>query len=137
MAKRGQKDSAKHMQVQRNFVGVNFELLTVLIVCQISGAVFYTINFLISENVSSPYDLIVNLKVDNLLYLEVLLDPFLYAWRMPKYRESLSKIIYRKNNGRESNRSRNEKKLAAGENRDGRLIVNTVTKQIGNNLNKL
>lgn len=37
-----------------------------------------------------------HLMVDNLLYLKFLLDAFDYAWRMPKYRESFSKIVYRK-----------------------------------------
>ena len=29
---------------------------------------------------------------DNLLYLKFLLDPIVYAWRMPNYRDSFGKI---------------------------------------------
>ena len=30
---------------------------------------------------------------DNLLYLKFLLDPIVYAWRMPNYRDSFGKYI--------------------------------------------
>ncbi len=111
------QDSGKHIQVQRNFVLVNFMLLTVLIVCNMPGAIFWTIHMFSKDNVFFANDLIANLMVDNLLYLKVLLDPFVYAWRMPKYRESLSKIICRG----ESSRHGNQNKLAVGKVLDGGL----------------
>ena len=37
--------------------------------------------------------------VENVLYLKFLLDPFVYAWRIPKYRQAL-KIILRWSHGK-------------------------------------
>lgn len=76
----GTQDSGKHVQVR-----VNFMLLSVLIVCNMPSAVFWTIHMFINNHVFSANDLIVNLMMDNLLYLKILLDPFVYVWRIPKY----------------------------------------------------
>ena len=38
---------------------------------------------------------IVNLIADNLICLKFLLDPVVYVWRIPKYRESLRRIFCR------------------------------------------
>ncbi|KAL9960811.1 hypothetical protein ACROYT_G034315 [Oculina patagonica] len=64
---------------------------------------------------------IANLMMDNLLYLKFLFDPFVYAWRMPKYRESLNKIVCRRSIERESSRNENQNLLAAGVSHDGEL----------------
>ena len=47
-----------------------------------------------NEDPNSPEFLIASLMVENVLYLKFLLDPFVYAWRIPKYRQAL-KIILR------------------------------------------
>ncbi|CAH3148542.1 unnamed protein product, partial [Porites evermanni] len=52
-----------------------------------------------SEDPNSPEFLIASLIVENVLYLKFLLDPFLYAWRIPKYRQAL-KIILRWNHSK-------------------------------------
>ena len=125
----GTQDSARHIQVQRNFVRVNFTLLAVLIVCNMPSAVVWTKDLFFADNVVSANDLIVRLIVDNLLCLKMLLDPFVYAWRMPKYRESLTKIICHKNIGRASSRDGNENKLAIGKDvRDGGLSTMELNK---------
>ncbi|KAL9960814.1 hypothetical protein ACROYT_G034318 [Oculina patagonica] len=64
---------------------------------------------------------IANLMMDNLLYLKFLFDPLVYAWRMPKYRESLNKIVCRRSIERESSRNENQNLLAAGVSHDGEL----------------
>ena len=119
----GTLDNGHHSQVQRDFVRVNFMLLTVLIVCNAPSAVLSTVKmFTEDQNAPSMKTMIGNMMVDNLLYLKFLLDPFVYAWRVPKYRESLSKIVGRKNTGKESNRNGNESMLAARKrSRDGEL----------------
>jgi len=89
------REESKHTQVQRNFVRLNVVLLTVLIVCFVPTMVMMTIRLFVEDYL--PPILIANLMTDNLHYLKFLLDPFVYAWRMPKYRESLSKIICSKN----------------------------------------
>ncbi|KAL9960820.1 hypothetical protein ACROYT_G034325 [Oculina patagonica] len=119
----GKREGGKHIQVQRNFVRVNFMLLSVLIVCNMPAAVIWTIRLFIEDSKSLPSAkiLIGNLMVDNVLYMKFLLDPFVYAWRMPKYRESLNKLICRRNIGGESSRNGNNNMLAVEEVRDGGL----------------
>ena len=54
-----------------------------------------TIRFFLDDISTACYGLkvlITNLMTDNLLYLKFFLDPIVYAWRMPKYRESFGKI---------------------------------------------
>ena len=81
-------------KVQRSFVRVNFMLLAVLITCSMPTAVLWTtMLFIEGYNTTSVKFLIGNLMVDNLLYLKILLDPFVYAWRMPEYRQAL-KIVF-------------------------------------------
>lgn len=49
---------------------------------------------LFQQQPNIPRVLIVNLMVaDNLLYLKFLLDPFVYAWRIPKYRQALKNVL--------------------------------------------
>ena len=100
----GKRESGKHIQVQRNFVRVNLMLLAVLIVCSTPSTVVWTIRLFMEENkdVPSAKTLIANLMVDNALYLKFLLDPFVYAWRMVKYREAFYKSIQRQATSRKS-----------------------------------
>ena len=89
------RGDSKHTQVQRTFVRLNVILLIVMIVCFVPTMIMMTIRLFIEDYL--PPILIANVMTDNLHYMKFLLDPFVYAWRMPKYRESLSKIICRKN----------------------------------------
>ena len=89
------REESKHTQAQRSFARLNVVLLTVLIVCFVPTMILMTIRLFVEDY--RPPILIANLMTDNLHYLKFMLDPFVYAWRMPKYRESLSKIICRKN----------------------------------------
>ena len=97
----GKRTTSKHIQVQRNFVRVNFMLLAVLITCSMPSAVMWTVALFMEEDHSAK-TLIASLIVDNLLYLKFLLDPFVYAWRMVKYREAFFKSICRLSTGRKS-----------------------------------
>ena len=100
-------ESGKQTQVQRNFVRVNLMLLAVLIVCNTPSTVVSTIRLFMEDNknVPSAKNLIANLMVDNVLYLKFLLDPFVYAWRMVKYREAFYRSIRRKGTGTASHDS--------------------------------
>ncbi|XP_078384862.1 melanopsin-B-like [Oculina patagonica] len=104
------REESKHAQVQRNFVRLNVILLIVLIVCFVPTMIMMTIRLYMEEHLAPywPNVLMANLMTDNLHYLKFLLDPFVYAWRMPKYRESLSKVVCRKSIGKESNRNGNK-----------------------------
>ena len=109
----GNREGGRHIQVQRNFVLVNFMLLAVLIVCNMPSAVVTTIRFFFEDDsfVPSVKTLIANLMVDNMLYLKFLLDPFVYAWRLMKYREAFYKSFGRLGTG---GRSHGNRSTAAG-----------------------
>ena len=87
--------SSRHFQLQRNFVRLNFTLLVMFIVCGIPSTVLYTTLLLSKENALSVKFLITSLVTTNLLFLKIGVDPFVYAWRIPKYRESLRRILCR------------------------------------------
>ena len=81
--------------VERKFIIVNFLLIVILFLTSQPSAMLWIYRLYSNENPSTPKVLIVNLMVaDNLLYLKFLLDPFVYAWRIPKYRQAL-KIVLR------------------------------------------
>ncbi|KAJ7353810.1 hypothetical protein OS493_032083 [Desmophyllum pertusum] len=58
------------------------------------SAMLWIVRLYSADSPISPKVLIVHLMVDNVLYLKFLLDPFVYAWRIPKYRQAL-KIVLR------------------------------------------
>ena len=69
---------------------------------------------------------------DNLHYMKFLLDPFVYAWRMPKYRESLSKIICRKNRNaaKESSGNGIKNNLAVVKSNDNEVTTTELNKSV-------
>lgn len=76
---------------------VNFFLLIILIVSFVPSIILLTMRFLM-EGLFGACAIkvqIVNLMADNLICLKFLLDPVVYVWRIPKYRESLRRIICR------------------------------------------
>ena len=117
------REDSKHTQVQRSFVRLNVILLMVLIVCFVPTMIMMTMRLFIEDYLDSI--LITNLMTDNLHYLKFLLDPIVYAWRMPKYRESLSKIICRKNDNaaKESSRNGIKNNLAVVESNDNEVTT--------------
>jgi len=123
------REESKHTQVQRNFVRLNVVLLIVLIVCFVPAMVMSTITLLFIEDYLPPI-LIANLMTDNLHYLKFLLHPFVYAWRLPKYQESLRIVICCKNTRKESNRNENKRKVAAGKGRDSELPTVELNKSV-------
>ena len=80
--------------VERKFIIVNFLLIAILFLTSQPSAMLWIVRLYSDEDVNSPKVLIINLMVDNVLYLKFLLDPFVYAWRIPKYRQAL-KIVLR------------------------------------------
>ena len=87
------REESKHTQAQRSFARLNVVLLIVLIVCFVPTMIMMTIRLFIEDYRLPISVFIANLMTDNLHYLKFMLDPFVYAWRMPKYRESLSKLV--------------------------------------------
>ena len=84
----------KQTGVERKFIIVNFLLIAILFLTSQPSAILWIYRLYSYENPNSPRVLIVNLMVaDNLLYLKFLLDPFVYAWRIPKYRQALKNVL--------------------------------------------
>lgn len=79
--------------VERKFIIVNFLLIAILFLTSQPSAIVWIIRLFSNEDADSPKVLIVNLMVDNVLYLKFLLDPFVYAWRIPKYRQALGIVL--------------------------------------------
>lgn len=80
--------------LERKFIVVNFFLVAILFLCSQPVTILGMVSLYSSEDPNSPEFLIASLIVENVLYLKFLLDLFLYAWRIPKYRQAL-KIILR------------------------------------------
>ena len=88
----GSKDD-RRTDVERKFITVNFLLIAILFLTSEPAAMFWIAKLYSSEDPNSAKFLIINLMVDNLLYLKFLLDPFVYAWRIPKYRQALMIVL--------------------------------------------
>ena len=87
--KQGERRNDRQTGVERKFIIVNFLLVAILFLTYQPSALLWIIRLYSNEDADSPNVLITNLWVDNVLYLKFLLDPFVYAWRIPKYRFSL------------------------------------------------
>ena len=74
----------------------------------------------------TPKLYIVNLMIDNILYLKFMLDPFVYAWRLPKYREALLKICPVLNKCKRKPKYSNEKRIEESVFSQSREIVMTL-----------
>ena len=88
----GSKDD-RRTDVERKFITVNFLLIAILFLTSQPAAMFWIAKLYSSEDPNSPKFLIINLMLDNLLYLKFLLDPFVYTWRIPKYRQALMIVL--------------------------------------------
>ncbi|KAJ7353811.1 hypothetical protein OS493_032084 [Desmophyllum pertusum] len=89
----GGKDN-RQMAVQRKFIIINFLLITILFVSSQPSTILWFIHLYSNDDPYSPKVQIRFLMAENVLYLKFLLDPFVYAWRIPKYRQAL-KIVLR------------------------------------------
>ena len=95
------REDSRHTQVQRNFVRVNFMLLAVLTICAMPPAIMWTIVICKGETLNLSVNVLIGLLMStNLLYLKSLLNPFIYALRLIKYREAFYKRFHRKKTGK-------------------------------------
>ena len=86
-------EESSQNRIQRQFITVNLILISILIICLLPGLVFWlAVEFWLGKPLT-PKMFIVNLMIDNMMYLKIMLDPFVYAWRLPKYREALKKTF--------------------------------------------
>ena len=78
-------------RIQRKFITVNCILIAILFFTSQPSAIFWLLSEFWFQEIT-PRLLTINLMIDNILYLKIVLDPFVYAWRLPKYREALRVI---------------------------------------------
>lgn len=82
--------------VERNFIRLNFLLIVIWLVCALPSAILWYIYLYAGE---SQNLFVVRVIADNTLYLKFVLDPFLFAWRLPKYRKALKNALCACRNG--------------------------------------
>lgn len=82
--------------VERNFIRLNLLLIVILLVCSQPTAILWYVFLYAGESTRTSQTLfVVRVIADNTLYLKFLLDPFVFAWRLPKYRKALKKALCR------------------------------------------
>lgn len=82
--------------IERNFVRLNLLLIVILLVCSQPSAILWYIYLYGGESVKNSQNLfVVRVIAENTLYLKFLLDPFLFAWRLPRYRKALKNALCR------------------------------------------
>ncbi|KAL9960816.1 hypothetical protein ACROYT_G034321 [Oculina patagonica] len=86
-----ESNESQSNRIQRKFITVNCILIAILFFCSQPTAIFWLLREFWFQEIT-PQLLIINLMIDNILYLKIMLDPFVYAWRLPKYREALRVI---------------------------------------------
>lgn len=125
----GSKDD-RRTDVERKFITVNFLLIAILFLTSQPAAMFWIAKLYSLEDPNSPKFLIINLMVDNLLYLKFLLDPFVYEWRIPKYRQALMIVL---RCGKEKpERSKFSNRVLAEMSRSRETVITLDFKQISN-----
>lgn len=82
--------------VERNFVRLNLLLIVILLVCSQPSAILWYVYLYSGESTKKSQTLfLVRVVVENTLYLKFLVDPFVFAWRLPKYRKALKRALCR------------------------------------------
>jgi hypothetical protein len=87
-------DAAKSTAGHRKFLMVNLLLIACLLISTLPVTVIWYFRLFSGKESEMLIIRYVALVVDNFLFLKFLVDPFIYAWRMPKYRRSLRHTIH-------------------------------------------
>lgn len=94
MIKKKSKGPSKH---QRQLTIVTLMLSAVLLLCSLPHIiVFYLFLYRYNPPQSFKEEIAINIALrisDDVLFLKVLLDPFIYCWRLPKYRDALKRTL--------------------------------------------
>ena len=89
------REDKNQKKVERNFIIVNFLLIAILFLCIQPSVIATIVMFFPTIYPSNQATLISFLIVENSGYLKFLLDPFVYAWRIPRYRQALMIVLRR------------------------------------------
>ena len=92
---RREKPTRKQL-IERNFIRLNLLLIVILLVCSQPSAILWYVYLYAGEDTKKSETLfVVRVVAENTLYLKFLVDPFVFAWRLPKYRKALKKAVCR------------------------------------------
>ena len=81
-------------QVEKQFVVVNGFLIGLYIVCILPTACSWFATLYWPHLDGKPEIHIAGFITDCILYIKFMLDPFVFAWRLPKYRQALKSIFW-------------------------------------------
>ena len=89
-----EKQQKQRLQVKRQFVRLNLIIIIVLLVCSQPSALLWHLYLYSGESIKYNQTLFqIRVIADNTLCLKFLLDPFVFAWRIPRYRETLRRAL--------------------------------------------
>ena len=89
-----EKQQRQRLEVKRQFVRLNLVVIVVLLVCSQPSAILWYFYLYGSERIKDSQTLFqIRVIAENTLYLKFLLDPFVFAWRIPRYREALRRAL--------------------------------------------
>ena len=82
--------------IENNFVRLNLVIIVILLICSQPSAIVWYVYLYSGEKTKVSLSLrIAGVVTNNTLFLKSLLDPFVFAWRLPKYRKALKKVFSR------------------------------------------
>ena len=106
-SKRGTK--AKTQNLQRQFTIVTFYLAAILLISALPHIAIQFVWLYASLSMEGSYYIFMALRIrDLLLFIKVALDAFIYAWRLPAYRQALKISLHCSNNERSKKPSHEE-----------------------------
>ena len=89
-----EKQQKQRLQVKRQFVRLNLIIIIVLLVCSQPSALLWHLYLYSGESIKYNQTLFqIRVIAENTLFLKFLLDPFVFAWRIPRYRETLRRVL--------------------------------------------
>lgn len=89
-----EKQQKQRLQVKRQFVRLNLIIIIVLLVCSQPSALLWHLYLYSGESIKYNQTLFqIRVIAENTLYLKFLLDPFVFAWRIPRYRKTLRRAL--------------------------------------------
>lgn len=91
----GQKPNRRN-DVEKRFIRVNLFLIALLFFCTIPNCVVWYLFTYNTKIKNHPSFFIARMVVDNTMWMKALVDPLIFAWRLPKYRKALRQSISRK-----------------------------------------
>ena len=82
--------------IEKNFVRLNLVIIVILLICSQPSAIVWYLYLYSGEKTKASLSLrIAGVVTNNTLFFKSLLDPFVFAWRLPKYRKALKKVFSR------------------------------------------